>query len=61
MPVVAPHSPIALARGPRSVNRCTIVESVAGKMIAAPRPMTARHAIRALLESESAAPPFARK
>ena len=44
MPVVAPQRPIALARSPRSGNRCTIVESVAGKITAAPSPITARHA-----------------
>ncbi len=58
MPVVAPQRPIALARSPRSGNRWTIVESVAGKMIAAPRPATTRQAISASLVPASAAAPL---
>ena len=46
-PVVAPHKPIARARSPRSVNTFVISDSVDGKTIAAPRPITARAAISA--------------
>ncbi len=45
MPAVAPHSPIARARSPRSVKMLEISDSVAGKTIAAPRPITQRAAI----------------
>jgi len=45
MPVVAPHTPIALARSTRSVNTFDKIESVLGKMIAAPAPITARAAM----------------
>src|SRR6266702_4653503 len=41
-PVVAPQSPIARARSCRSVNTCVSSDSVAGKTIAAPTPITAR-------------------
>ena len=58
-PVVAPHRPIALARAARSGNRWTIVDSVAGKMTAAPTPMRARQAISASLDSTTAAAPLA--
>ena len=44
-PVVAPHSPMALARSPRSVKTLTSNESVDGNMSAAPSPMTARAAM----------------
>ena len=44
-PVVAPHSPMALARSPRSVKVLEIRDSVAGKIIAAPKPMTPRATI----------------
>src|SRR5713226_4630849 len=44
-PVVAPHSPIALARSLRSVNTFAIRDSVDGKIPAAPMPMKARAAI----------------
>src|SRR6266550_3294853 len=38
-PVIAPHSPIARARSPRSVNTFEISESVEGNTIAAPTPI----------------------
>ena len=44
IPVVAPHSPMAMARSPRSVKTLTSSESVDGNMNAAPSPMTAREA-----------------
>ena len=44
-PAVAPHNPIARARSRRSTNTLEISESVAGKIIAAPRPMTQRATI----------------
>ena len=44
-PAVAPHSPIARARSERSTKTLEISDSVAGKIIAAPRPMTQRAAI----------------
>src|SRR5579864_2240800 len=46
-PVVAPHSPMALARSDRSVNTLAISDSVDGKIPAAPTPITAREAISA--------------
>ena len=46
-PVVAPHSPIARARSPRSVNTFVSIDNVAGKTIAAPSPITHRAAISA--------------
>ena len=55
MPVLAPQSPIALARSPRSVKTLVMIESVVGKMIAAPTPMTARVAISASVLPASAA------
>ena len=47
-PLIAPQMPIAFARSPRSVNTFVMIESVAGKISAAPMPMTARTAISAL-------------
>ncbi len=44
-PVIAPHSPMASARSPRSVNTLVRSERVEGKAIAAPTPITARAAI----------------
>jgi len=44
-PVVAPHSPIALARSARSVKTLAMSDRVDGKMAAAPTPITARAAI----------------
>ena len=44
-PTVAPQSPIAFARSRRSVKTFEISDSVAGKMRAAPRPITARAVI----------------
>ena len=46
-PVMAPHSPMARARSPRSVNTLEMIDSVAGKISAAPTPITARTAISA--------------
>ena len=46
-PVIAPHSPMARARSPRSVNRLEMIDRVAGKISAAPTPITARTAISA--------------
>ncbi len=45
MPAVAPHSPIARARSALCVNTFEISESVAGKTMAAPSPITQRAAI----------------
>ena len=45
MPVVAPQRPIARARSARSVKTLVSRESVAGKISAAPSPITARAAI----------------
>ena len=61
MPVLAPQSPIARARSWRSVNTLVMIESVVGKMIAAPMPITPRVAIRAsvLVASEAAPLPIA--
>ena len=44
-PAEAPHSPIARARSPRSVNTLEISDSVEGKIIAAPSPMKQRATI----------------
>ena len=44
-PALAPHRPIARARSARSVKTLEISESVAGKVIAAPSPITALAAI----------------
>ena len=44
-PVLAPQSPIARARSRRSVNTLVSRDSVAGKISAAPSPITARAAI----------------
>ena len=44
-PVVAPQSPMALARSERSVKMLAINDSVEGKIAAAPIPMNARAAI----------------
>ena len=46
-PVIAPHSPIARARSPRSVYKLEMIASVAGKINAAPTPITARTATSA--------------
>ncbi len=46
-PVIAPHSPMARARSPRSVNRLEMIDKVAGKISAAPTPITARTTISA--------------
>ncbi len=56
-PVIAPHSPIALARSPRSVYRLEMIARVAGKISAAPTPITARTAISA--PGVSTRPPMA--
>ena len=44
-PVIAPHSPMARARSPRSVKTLEISDSVEGNTIAEPTPITARAAI----------------
>ena len=44
-PALAPHKPMARARSARPVKTLEISESVAGKVIAAPSPITARAAI----------------
>ena len=44
-PALAPHRPMARARSARPVNTFEIRESVAGNVIAAPSPITARAAI----------------
>ena len=44
-PAMAPHRPMARARSRRSVKTLEMSERVAGKVMAAPRPMTARAAI----------------
>ena len=44
-PAIAPHRPIAAARSRRSVNTFVSSDSVAGKVMAAPRPITALAAI----------------
>ena len=44
-PETAPHNPIARARSRRPVNTLEISASVAGNVIAAPSPITARAAI----------------
>jgi hypothetical protein len=46
-PVMAPHNPMARARSPRSVYRLEMIDKVAGKITAAPTPITARTAISA--------------
>ena len=48
-PVVAPQSPMALARSLRSVKTLTSSERVEGNMRAAPRPMTARAAMSSVV------------
>ena len=53
-PVVAPHSPMALARSPRSVKTFTSSERVEGNMRAAPSPITARAAMSSLVVPASA-------
>ena len=53
-PVVAPHSPMAMARSPRSVKTLTSSESVEGNMSAAPSPMTAREAMSSPVVAEIA-------
>ena len=57
-PVLAPQIPIARARAARSVKTFVMIESVVGKIIAAPMPITARVAISASDEETSAARPF---
>ncbi len=44
-PALAPHKPMARARSARPVKTLEISESVAGKVMAAPSPITARTAI----------------
>ena len=44
-PAIAPHKPMARARSLRSVKTLEISESVAGNVIAAPSPITARAAM----------------
>ncbi len=44
-PATAPHKPIARARSFRSVNTLEISDSVAGNVMAAPSPITARAAM----------------
>ena len=44
-PALAPHKPMAMARSRRSVNTLVSSDSVAGNIIAAPSPITARAAI----------------
>ena len=44
-PAMAPHRPMARARSRRSVKTLEISERVAGKVMAAPSPITARAAI----------------
>ena len=44
-PAIAPHRPMARARSRRSVKTLEISERVAGKVMAAPSPITARVAI----------------
>ena len=60
IPTVAPHTPIALARSTRSVNTLDRIDSVLGKTMAAPTPITARAAISWPVEvpSEPAAVPI---
>ena len=54
IPVVAPHSPIAMARSPRSVKTLTSKESVEGNIRAAPKPMKAREAMSSAIVPENA-------
>ena len=44
-PPIAPHRPMARARSLRSVKTLEMSDSVAGNVIAAPRPITARAAM----------------
>ena len=44
-PALAPHKPMARARSLRSVKTLEISDSVAGKVMAAPSPITARAAM----------------
>ena len=44
-PPIAPHKPMARARSPRSVKTLEMSDSVAGNVIAAPSPITARAAM----------------
>src|SRR5579875_1547953 len=46
-PALAPHSPIDTARSRRSVNTLAMIDKVAGKIMAAPIPITARAAMSA--------------
>ena len=54
IPVVAPHSPMAMARSPRSVKTLTSKESVEGNIRAAPKPMKAREAMSSAIVPENA-------
>ena len=56
-PVIAPQIPMARARSSRSVYRLEMIDSVAGKISAAPTPITARTATSAVGVSTS--PPTA--
>ena len=47
-PVLAPQRPIARARSRRSVKMLLMIDSVVGKMTAAPTPIRARVAVRAV-------------
>ena len=53
-PVVAPQSPMALARSPRSVKTFTSSERVEGNMRAAPIPITPRAAMSSVVVLTSA-------
>ena len=44
-PVIAPQRPMAFARSARTVKTFEMIESVVGKMIAAPRPISPRTAM----------------
>ena len=60
-PVAAPHSPMALARSPRSVKTFTSSDRVEGNMRAAPSPITARAAMSSLVVPASAPASAARR
>ena len=51
MPLTALHTPIALARSVGSVKTLVMMARVAGKIMAAPMPISARPAMRVLAES----------
>ena len=55
LPPIAPQIPSALLRSEPSSNVVVMIESVAGEMIAAPSPCTAREAIRTPIEFGEAA------